>query len=182
VTTVATGLIAGLGALQWPDLDLDGGTVHFRRNLSWARLPGEEVRPRFFRPKTTAGIRKVPLAPELVHALELWKLQCPASPDQLVFPTAEGTPMRRDVVLRSGLYPALKRAKLRRVDMHSLRPSFASALIAQGAPVTEVQAYLGHSLPTTTLKVYSQWFNTVKTDAIERLGRCFLENGHLVDT
>jgi integrase len=35
---------------------------------------------------------------------------------------------------------ALQRAGLRRVNMHSLRHSFASALIMAGAPVTEVQA------------------------------------------
>jgi len=171
-------------ALQWPDIDFEGGTVHFRRSLSWARLPGEEVRPRFFRPKTKAGVRKVPLAPELVHELKVWKLQCPPSTDDLVFPIADGTPMRRHIVLRSGLYPALKRAKLRRVDMHSLRHSFASGLIAQGASVTEVQAYLGHASPTITLKTYSHWFNGVKTDSIARLARTALSgkwtpSGHL---
>ena len=40
--------------------------------------------------------------------------------------------------LRRGLWPALRRAGLRRVNMHSLRHSFASALIAAGSPVTEV--------------------------------------------
>ncbi len=172
-------------ALQWPDLDLEGGTVHIQRSLSWARIPGDDGRrPRFFRPKTKAGIRKVPLAPELVHALKVWRLQCPPSTDALVFPAADGQPMRRHIVLRAGLYPALKRAKLRRVDMHSLRHSFASSLIAQGAPVTEVQAYLGHSKPTTTLRVYAHWFSQAKTDSIQRFARSVLSgtwtpNGHL---
>ncbi len=142
-------------ALQWCDLDLEAGTMHVRRSLSWARLPGEELRPRFFQPKTKAGTRKIPLAPDLCHALKVWKLQCPPSNDGLVFPTPEGTPMHRGTVLRDGLYPALRRAGLHKADMHSLRHSFASGLIAQGTPVTEVQGYLGHSDPTITLKVYS---------------------------
>ena len=54
-------------ALQWSDIDLEAGTVTIQRSLSWARLPGEEVRPRFFKPKTKAGVRKIPLAPELAQ-------------------------------------------------------------------------------------------------------------------
>jgi len=170
-------------ALQWPDIDFDGGQLAIQRSLSWARLPGEDVRPRFFPPKTKHGNRQLKLAPELVHELKVWKLACPPSPLHLVFPTAQGQPMRRDIVLRKGLYPTLKRAKLRRVDMHSLRHSFASSLIAQGASVTEVQSYLGHSTPVITLKVYSRWFKQVKTDSIQRFTQSVLAgnwtpNGH----
>ncbi len=161
-------------ALQWPDFDLEAGAVHVRRSLSWARLPGEEMRPRFFQPKTKAGTRKIPLAPELAHALKVWKLQCPPSADELVFPTPDGKPMHRGTVLRVGLYPALRRAGLRRMDMQSLRHSFASGLIAQGTPVTEVQAYLGHSDPVITLKTYSHWFKRVQTDSVARFARSVL--------
>jgi integrase len=174
-------------ALQWPDLDLENGKVTIRRSLSWARLPGEEVRPRFFQPKTKAGTRKVPLVPEVVHALKVWKLQCPPGAGELVFPTPQGLPMHRGTVLRVGLYPALRRAGLRRVDMHSLRHSFASGLIAQGAPVTEVQHYLGHEKPTTTLKVYSRWFSQSQTDSVARFARGVLSgtwtpNGHSAES
>src|SRR5208282_1366027 len=65
----------------------------------------------------------------------------------------------------------LSRAKLRRVSMHSLRHSFASSLIAAGAPVTEVQMLLGHSNPEITLRVYSHWFKSVKTDSVARLAK-----------
>jgi integrase len=57
------------------------------------------------------------------------------------------------------------------VNMHSLRHSFASALIMAGAPVTEVQALLGHSSPAVTLKVYSHWFKNVETDSVDRLAK-----------
>ena len=55
--------------------------------------------------------------------------------------------------------------------MHSLRHSFASALIMAGAPVTEVQSLLGHSSPAVTLKVYSHWFKNVETDSVDRLAK-----------
>jgi len=55
--------------------------------------------------------------------------------------------------------------------MHSLRHTFASALIMAGAPVTEVQSLLGHSSPAVTLKVYSHWFKNVETDSVDRLAK-----------
>ncbi|MFI5397012.1 MAG: tyrosine-type recombinase/integrase [Candidatus Binatia bacterium] len=158
-------------ALQWGDLDLNAARVRICRSLSWARLSGEAVRPRFYQPKTKSGVRTIPLAPELLHALKVWKLQCPASPEELVFPTPDGKPMYRGTVLRVGLYPALRRAGLRRVDMQSLRHSFASGLVAQGCPVTEVQHYLGHSKATTTLSIYSHWFSRTQTDAVQQFAQ-----------
>ena len=98
----------------------------------------------------------------------------------------QARPAHRSTVLKRGLYPALSRAKLRRVDMHSLRHSFASILIAAGTPITEVQALLGHSSAQTTLKVYSHWFRSFKTSSIDALSKVLLGTGdgagHLVDT
>lgn len=79
--------------------------------------------------------------------------RCPISEQELVFPAVNGQPMRRSVALRRGLWPALRRAGLRKVNMHSSRHSFASALIANGSPVTEVQSILDHSSPVMTLNV-----------------------------
>jgi hypothetical protein len=67
--------------------------------------------------------------------LKHWQIACPPSEHDLVFPNAEGYPVRRSLALRRGLWPALRPAGLRRVNMHSLRHSFASALIAAGSPV-----------------------------------------------
>ena len=66
--------------------------------------------------------------------------------------------MRWDHLLRTRFYPTPARARLHRVTFHSLRHSCASAMIAAGAPVTEVQHQLGHSNPSITLSIYSHWF------------------------
>jgi Phage integrase family len=108
-----------------------------RRSLSWARPQGEEVRPRYFPPKTKAGRRTISIPALLVAELKRWKLQCPISEDGLVFPTTDGKPMPRAKMLQTQFYPALSRAKLRRVTFHTLRHSCASAMIASGAPITE---------------------------------------------
>lgn len=147
-------------ALRWSDLELpkEGpGRLAIRRTLSWARLKGEEIRPRYFPPKTEAGHRMIDLPEEVLAALKRWKLQCPNSADDLVFPTPDGQPFCRDRLLRAHFHPALARARLRRVTFHSLRHSCASAMIASGATITEVQHQLGHSNPSITLGIYSHW-------------------------
>ena len=70
--------------------------------------------------------------------------------------------------------------------MHSLRHSYASILLAQGAPLTEVAGLLGHKSPAITLKIYSHWLPQVKMDSVDRLAMCILsprlDPGHEMDT
>jgi len=98
---------------------------------------------------------------------------------------------------RRGLYPALRRAQLRRVNMHSLRHSFASALIAAGTPVTEVQHYVGHASPTsrsgcirtgsskrrpTRSRPWARRCSARRRPGRDRYGESAGVDGHLVDT
>jgi integrase len=133
-TAYLTGAREGeLLALRWTDLELakeGSGKMVVRRSLSWARLKGEVTRPRYFPPKTKAGRRTISIPALLVADLKRWKLQCPPSEEELVFPTLEGKPLCRDWLLRVAFYPALARARLRRVTFHTLRHSCASAMIA----------------------------------------------------
>ena len=179
-TAALTGARSGeLFALRWADIEMPDARpayIYIRRTLSWARSQGETNRPRYYPPKTRAGIRRIPISPDLVLALKSWKLACPPSPDDLVFPTADARPLRRSNALRYGLWAALRRAGLRRVSMHSLRHSFASALISRGAAVTEVQMLLGHSSPAVTLKVYSHWFKSQDSGAVARLSDMILKS------
>ena len=181
MTAAVTGARCGeLFALRWRDVEMtkngEGSSIRIRRTVSWARLKDETIRPRYFPPKTKAGVRNVPIPAELLTSLRAWKLKCPPTLDDLVFPAADGRPLRRSNVLRYGLWPALERAELRRVNIHSLRHSFASALIMGGTPITEVQSLLGHASPAITLRIYSHWFQTKDTGAVGRLSKIVLGN------
>jgi integrase len=179
-TAFITGGRSGeLLGLRWGDFEFgsdDGGRgrIFVRRTLSWASVKGEPTRPRFYPPKTKAGLRAIPIAPELVAALKEWKLRW--SDLDLIFPHEDGLPNCRDRILRVGLYPALRRAGLRQVNFHSLRHACASALIACGAPVTEVQHRLGHSDAAITLRIYSHWFKGVQTDTADRLAEIVMRD------
>jgi integrase len=172
MTTVATGARHDeLLALKWPDIDFDAGEIHFHRSLSWAKLPGEPTRARFFDTKTgKKGNRGVPcLHGELALTLKKWRLQCPVGDLDLVFPTPAGLPQHRSRVLRCVLRPTLERAGIgRRVHLHTLRHTFCSALLASGTPPTEVQKYSGHARLSTLLDVYAHFIPSEQTNAIER--------------
>jgi integrase len=188
-TVAATGLRSEEAyALKWTDLELDDGRLFVRRSLSWARGADEKgsVRPKFYPPKTKAGTRTLPIPAGLVSMLRVWKLQSPKSEIDLIFCRTDGQPLHRSNVLRQGLYPALRRAELRGGNVKTLRHSFASGLIAAGAPVTEVCSLMGHSNPGVTLKVYSHWFAGASSGAADRFTQAFLpaskKSGHKVGT
>lgn len=110
--------------------------------------------------KTTASVRIVPINDLLVAELNR---HMPAHPPveiepgaTLIFTTTAGHPLRRDTIGKSW-------RKLRTdLDLpdeargwHSLRHTYASALIHAGLSVKTVQARLGHASAVETLEVYS---------------------------
>lgn len=195
-TCALTGCRDGeLLALRWSEVDLGGGKISIERSLSWSRvLPARALdgtrpaagpmQPRFYPPKTTTSKRTLVVAPQLVSLLRAWKLQCPPGKDDLVFPAPDGRPMHRTAALKR-LRAVLRRAGLRKVTLHSLRHSFASALIANGSSVVEVAALLGHSNATITLRVYSHFFPSAPSGSVAKLASAILGDGaarHQKDT
>jgi len=176
LTAAVTGARSGeLLALAWPDVDLDAGTIAIRRAATWARTREDRdagrTGARYYNPKTRHSHRTVEAPPELVSALRRWKLACPSSTTGLVFPKADGSPMHRKTLADQALHPAQKRADLRHFGVHMLRHFFASELIRQGYPPTEVAARLGHSSPAVTMTVYARWYSTAKSDAVTSLAK-----------
>ncbi len=175
-------------ALQWGDMDFKAEKILIRR--TWPDIYKNDE-PVFYIPKTKSAVREIPIPPELVSALERWKLPCPISKWDLVFPKEDGRPQDRKTILRGALYPAIRRAKIKKLDIHALRHTYASILLSQGTPITEVSAYLGHANPQITLQVYSHWLPRTKTDSVSRLAKAIFNSGkkplddqvgHLKDT
>ena len=178
-TAAATGMRSEeLLALQWGDVELETGRLFVRRSLSWTRDADQvgKVRPRFWPTKTKAGNREIPLAPELVSLLRTWKLRCPPSKSDLVFCSEAGEPLRRSRVLHGGLYPACRRAGLRRCNVKTFRHSYASGLLSQGAPITVVQARMGHANAAITLRVYSHFVKGSDSGESDRYAASFLKS------
>ncbi|MCI0407750.1 MAG: hypothetical protein L0191_04145 [Acidobacteria bacterium] len=99
-------------ALQWPDLDLEGGRLFVRRQVVWRR--GRDCRPdeprwALTEPKSETGIRVVELPPVLMPFLRAHREQQNGGPNPhaLVFCTGEGTPLDGRNVRRRHFQPTL---------------------------------------------------------------------------
>ena len=148
--------------LQWGDIDWASRQVHIRRAWREGRMT---------LPKSRNSTRRIDLPEHLVSELKRWKLRCPKSELDLVFPNESGRPLSHSNLLSRGLYPALRRAGLRRVRFHDLRHSYASMMFASGADVVRVSRLLGHASPTVTLNVYAHQLPTQHYASVDGLAR-----------
>jgi len=126
---------------MWSDLDWASSRILIRRQ--------REENGDLSQPKTQAGVRWIPLSPELISALKAHRL---ATPGDFLFPIDERN-------FRSRVWhPSLSRAGLRRIRIHDARHTYASHLIAAGVDAVRVAKRLGHSDPGITYKVYAHAF------------------------
>ena len=159
-----TGLRASeLRGLRWRDIDLKAGELNVRQRADRYNEIGH--------PKSKAGVRTIPLAPEVLSALKEWKLACPKGEAGVVFPTSAGEIEHHKNML-SSLAPIMTAAAARVVDragkpkyaLHAFRHFFASWCINRKAdggrelPAKVVQYLLGHSSIVMTLDLYGHLF------------------------
>ena len=88
----------------------------------------------------------------------------------LVFTTTAGTPLDKDNVRKRELPPLLWYAGLStKLRFHDLRHIAASLLLGEGVPIPTVSGMLGHSDPSTTLRVYAHAIPGVERQAAQAL-------------
>jgi len=163
-----------LFGLKWTDIDWFNSQIHIQRTFN---------KGRWYKPKSKASNRKIDLGPVMMAELRKWKLACPPSELDLVFPNDAGKPMDHGNMLNRHFYPALKAASLPRIRFHDLRHTYASLLIEQGENVKYIQSQLGHSSPMVTMSVYAHLMSPVNQEAACRLEKTLLgESGDQMET
>lgn len=135
-------------ALRWSDLTIDSIPMQLR--VRRARVKGT-LGP----PKSKHGRREIPLSHELAVALRRHReaSEC-AGDDDLVFPSAAGTPLSPGNLRRRTLKPAAEAAGAPWAGLHTLRHTCASLLFDEGRNAVQVQRWMGHHSPSFTLSVY----------------------------
>ena len=131
--------------------------------LRWFNVDWEKGLLNVFAPKTQK-IRVMPLNAKTRAILEAWWL---GRKNEFVFFNHEtGKPF---VDLSAGLALACEKAGIEGVTWHTLRHTFASRLLAQGADVMTVKELLGHSTVVVTMR-YLHPNLEAKVAAVSQLG------------
>jgi integrase len=170
VTAAYSGLRWGeLAGLRPCDVDLEAGTIQVVRKL-------EEVNGRlsYGPPKTAAGHRTVGIpsfvALSIARHLEL---HAEAGQEGLVFPAAEGGPMRRSNFRRRVWEPSTKAADVHGLRFHDLRHTAATLAAASGTSLKALMARIGHASAAAALR-YQHVIDGQDADIVaylERFGR-----------
>jgi len=173
VTAVFSGLRASeLRGLTWDHVDLHNGIIQVRQRADrWNEL-GDV--------KSSSAKRDVTILPYAVNTLKEWKLACPKSDLDLVFPNNIGGIENLPNIHRRGLGPLQfaagittaaewlaknprmteRRAKAEarrhpKYGLHSLRHTAASLWAERGYSPKKVQTLMGHSTIAMTLDIYT---------------------------
>jgi hypothetical protein len=120
----------------------------------YSRCPFSRLSCTADRKGRTAARPTSALAGPRLKELKVWRLACPDSPYDLVFPNRDGRPMSYRNLIARGFRPALKRAGIRRIRFHDLRHTFASLMISNGEDIVRVSRLMGHANASFTFNVY----------------------------
>lgn len=143
-------------ALNWNDIDFINNTVRINKGLN------DNVNKKKYTitsPKTSTSNRTLPLPKDLVSNLKELKEEAMKytnfEEDWFVF--GNSTPLGDDAIRRRKNNNC-KTAGVKQIRLHDFRHSCASLLINNGADITLVAKYLGHSKIDETLNTYSHMF------------------------
>ena len=146
---ITTGLRRGeLCALQWRDIT-GACELTVRRSRSCASGKIVESDTKSHRER----IVTIPLG--------IWELLMALRQQQVLH---SGVPDRFKLILKANNLPL-------DLNVHSLRHTNASLLIAQGVDVRTVASLLGHAQASTTLDIYAHAFDKNKREAQQKLGK-----------
>lgn len=153
-TAIFTGMRQGeLVALTWDSINWVTKKITVDKNYTHGKL----------------GTPKTDMSDELVKVLREWRIACPHSECNLIFPNNDGNYQSAENMLKRRFLPALNRAGIDKIRFHDLRHTYASLLLANGAPMKYVQHQLGHSSITMTMDLYTHLLPEVNDKCVNLL-------------
>jgi integrase len=160
-----------LRGLPWRCIDVKAGTVTVDQRA--------DLKNRIGPPKSEAGYRTIPFPPSALTALKAWKLACPVTDDDLVFPSIGKRVMTHRYMSMNimGAVQIAAGAAIERIDdegetvkeplytLHEFRHAAASLWIEQRVNPKRVQKWMGHSSIQTTFDTYGHLFDQADQDS-----------------
>ena len=170
---IATGMRRGeCCGLKWCDIDWEQRSIHICRNA--VKVTDEEIFVK--EPKTHAGNRYVYFSAEMESLLREYRQECAyitetydqrqLTDDDFLFRRQGAQLPMTPTTFTYRFKLILKKNGLPQgLNVHSLRHTAASLMIAGGTDVATVAGILGHSQPSTTLDIYNHAFDKNKKAA-----------------
>jgi len=173
-----TGMRLGeLLAVRWRDVDFnhtvrfEDGTVEHRPFI-WVR---RSYRRRKFGPPKSGKSRKVDMSNQLKEVLQNYLTREKRKAlekglneiPELLFHNNGKVIEQNDI--RKIFKRILRKARVREVNLHSLRHSFASILLSKGESPVYVKEQLGHHSIQITVDIYGKWIQTKREVGVNRL-------------
>lgn len=141
-------------ALDCSDIDFNKHIIHINKNF---------YRGNITTPKTESGVRDIPLTKEIESLLDKRRKKGPLFVNSVGGRVDYGT-------LLTAWHRQQKRANFKKLyGLHSLRHTFATFLIQNGADVKTVSLILGHSDIQTTLNFYCHSSFEKKEEVLTKL-------------
>ena len=145
--------------LAWEDINFENQTIYINKNI--VAVKNNDKNYTISTPKTKKSKRQIPLTPSLTEHLkelyEISKKHYGFNSKWFVFGDTDPITNGR---IRYRKNKIAKLAKVKQIRLHDFRHSCASLLINNGASVTLVANYLGHSKIEETLETYSHLFKS----------------------
>ncbi|MFN8160582.1 MAG: site-specific integrase [Solirubrobacterales bacterium] len=137
-----------LVALRWRDVDWEVGVIRVRRNFT---------RGRFGTPKSRRSSRAVPMPGRVAAELERHRQRSAYATDSDLVLCHPDTGRPYDASkLRKRFKAAVSAAGIREIRFHDLRHTFGTRMAAAGAPLRNIQEWMGHRDYKTTL-IYADY-------------------------
>lgn len=147
-----TGLRRGeLCALQWKDIDFEQKLIRVSKSIYWT----DDHVPHIKDPKTSAGIREVPLMDSLADLLSSRK----GKANDYIFG------LLKSYQIDKGFARFQKETGLG-VTLHGLRHGFASILYRNNVDIKTAAYVLGHAQSSTTLEIYTHLMEQDKLSSV----------------
>lgn len=157
------GLRLGEGlALCWRHVDLGSGTIFVRQGISGRRIAAV---------KTRTSARDVPCVPRLLEELRAHRAEHPGGPDDLLFPTRNGTARSGNDVRNRWLTPLLRRLGIPHGGAHAFRHHAARLMDEIGLGTAGIRAFLGHHDLRTQARYTSKATEELRTQILAALAR-----------
>ena len=170
---IATGLRRGeLNGLKWTDVNLDTGRIDVRRAVQEV---GRQVISK--EPKTAGSVRTLYITGAVLELLKLYNQEEMARKEELagiwdpgdwVFTQWNGNVINPGTVTHWWI-KFIRKNNLPHIPFHGLRHMSATILIAEGVPLKNVSARLGHSDIRTTANIYADALETVDREAAAKI-------------